>query len=337
MTSLFIAAALSMGIAHAPQQSHLVMYQLDLFCDAGAQPFSNWGACDLHYQWHGFPMYFNLSVNGLWGVRNVAVFSGRDLGQMDVLRFNFPLPIAPGQPFPVGQVGYTLTTSPVGAPPPGPTMPFMPIQYEMYSGAAGGQITIVPPEPLIGCVIQDAPVAHKDFPNQDCGPLECGPAAVSNSLKFLSAKHNMGLPDADLGIDKMKGATGWRRDVGVPKDSWYKIKDKYCKLRPAGAAKGQIPVTTRRFGNHEMGKMIQEIRDGQDVELTTDTHIMALVGIAECANGYTIQIAHDTDQRKAGGNVTESGTFEQNSRRLKGFPGQQNSIVRHIIVECPET
>lgn len=332
MTSLLLAAIVSAW----PTQAQLELYQLDLTTDNGQQFYSDWGACDLSFMWHGAPLYLNLSVDGIWGIQNVPVFSGKQIGSMERLRLNFPLPVSPGVPYPMGRVAYSLTSQPSGPPTDAVPTPFAQLSYEIYSGHSGAKMDIVPPEFLIGCLVQDAPTAHENFPNQDCGPLECVPAAVSNSLKFLNAKHSMGLNDADLSIDKMKPATGWVRGTGSPNATWHKTKDKYCNLRKTTGAGPQIPVTTRRFGNHELGRIAAELKDGQDIEIGTDTHCMAVVGITECEDSYTIQVAHDTDQRKPGGTVTETGIINKNSRKIKGVPFVNNQVIRYIVIECPK-
>lgn len=335
MNSLILLIAIG-AIHHRAPIDHVVMYQLDLATDSGHQMRSNWGACDVSFDWHGIPLYFNLNLNGHWVVQNVLLFSGENPGQLQSIRANFPLPIPPGEAFPIGQVAFSLTPGQSGPPVNFSPQPFIPMQYEIYSGFEGDNMTIGPPEPLVGCLVQDPPAAHANFPNQECGPLECVPAAVSNSLKFLNAKHSMGLADGDLGIDKMKGATSWRKDIGSPHATWPKTKDKYCNLQKAGSSGAQIPVTTRRLGNHQLDTIEAEIRAGQDVEISTDSHCMALVGIASCEDGYTIQVAHDTKQGKGGGTVTETGTVSKTSRKISGIPFVNGQVVRYIVVECPK-
>lgn len=336
MNSLMLLLALYPASATSAADGNLTMYQLDLVTDTGHLPSSNWGACDVSFVWQGIPLYFNVSLNGQWVVQNILLFSGDQPGEHQRIRANFPLPVPPGQPFPVGQVAFSLTPNQSGPPSNFGVMPFVPMQYEIYAGSTGQDITIGAPVTLVGCLVQDPPAAHAKFPNQECGPMECIPAAVSNSLKFLNAKHEMGLDDKALGIDKMKAATGWKKDAGAPNATWDKTKDKYCKLQAAGAAGPHIPVTTRRLGNHQLDTIEAEIRAGQDVEIGTDTHCMALVGIAACADGYTIQVAHDTKQGKDGGTVTETGTISKTSRKISGIPFVNGQVVRYMVVECPK-
>jgi len=221
----------------------------------------------------------------------------------------------------------------------------------LSSGIAGQEIpAIQPAKPLVGgAAVSAKKHAHSNFPNQECGKDECIPAAVSNSLKFLNKKHNMGLNDNDLSTAKMKDATNWgtKKIGGVivgtggwidhnnarpagERNAWWEDKKAYME-------KNNIPVTTRKIT--DLSKLAAEIDAGQDVELMGDWHCAAIVGITDLGGGkYKIDVAHDKQQGVTpGGLTTEPITYDPVTKKFKGSPGWfDGSSFRYAIVECPK-
>ncbi len=107
-------------------------------------------------------------------------------------------------------------------------------------------------------------INDETFPNQKAGLNECVPAALSNSLKWLNKKHNLGMKDEDLSIASMKKAVKWQ-PTGAG-EQWASLKKKF---RP-----DLITTTTQ-----QIEEVVKAFERKCDVELEAGDHVAALVGI----------------------------------------------------------
>jgi len=288
---------------------------------------SDWGSVDLTFTGDPEILYFNLAVNGTWQVENIPVVSNQGVGVPQTMTYSFDLGVPPGTDVTNIQYDYSLTPT-VQAAMPGGSLPAS-VTDRWIVIDSGIQLQPIPPVPAATPLGGGGtPVAHTHgtkFPNQDCGVNECVPAAVSNSLKFLNDKHNLGLTDAQTSIATMRGATGCGPN-GAPVN-WYDYKDAYMQ------ANG-YPVTTTVVNVSDIG---DEIDKGQDVELTGDWHCAAVVGTTDLGGGKSsIDVAHDTKQGQAGGTKTETVTYDSTTGKLSGSPGFfDGSGVTSVVSECP--
>ena len=281
--------------------------QTDFYLDGVPTLNSDWGSVNFTFTGQDPIMYFNLAANGSWQVQNIPVLSIEGEGVNQSISFAFDLGVPSGTTVTSLNYGYTFTNTTLGSMPAETgTAAVFDQEVVIDSGVAGEAIPPVQPaNPLVGgAVVGGVKHAHANFPNQDCGKAECVPAAVSNSLKFLNKKHNMGLNDNDLSIAKMKNATNWglkklskaagpgvdRVIIPYPpswsdphtvagswpfpdpnaaagqKNAWWQDKDAYMNMT-------NIPVTTEIIT--DLSKLAAEIDAGQDVEIRGDGHVAA--------------------------------------------------------------
>jgi hypothetical protein len=344
--------------------------QIDFDVQGSVVADADWGSADITFMGAENIQYLNISVNGSWQVRNVPVLSREGVGVAQTMTYCFDLGVPPGQDLTSVEYGFTLTeTIFAAAPPTTGTAVVFDRDVVIHSGAAGDPIP--PLQPAHALIADEAvePVvhAHADFPNQECGPQECIPAAVSNSMKFLNDKHGLGLDEADISIEHMKTATNWgtKTVASAPGPGVDRVIDPYPEDLPDpysvdgawwrhddNAAAGEknawwedkqtymennnIPVTTRKIT--DIAAIAVEIDAGQDVELQGDWHTAAIVGITENEDGtYSIDIAHDTEQGNEGGTVTETITYDPATGEFTGSPGFfDGSSFQYAVVECPE-
>ena len=319
----------------------LVFSQLDFNLDGTIYTDTEWGAVDFAFTGREPMMYFNLAVNGTWQVQNVPVLSIEGAGLEQTMTYCFDLGTERGTDVDVLTYDYAFTLEVLDTMPGGV---FTAAVVDGYVAMWPGIIEAPPILPLAeliagGTATSTTKYAHKNFPNQDCGEKECCPAAVSNSLQFLSKKCNLGVQDDKLSISEMKKATKWgengcridhddNRPAGE-RNAWWEDKKKYME-------DNNYLVTTRKIT--DLSKLAEEIEDGQDVELQGDWHTAAIVGITDLGGGkFSIDVAHDTKQGQAGGTKTETITYDPNTKKFTGSPGFfDGSSFRYAVVECPE-
>ncbi len=330
----------------------ITFYQMNFNLDGTIYENTDWGSVNFTFIGQEPIMYFNLAVNGEWQVQNIPVLSMEGEGVTQSISFTFGLGVPSGTVVTSLDYGYTFTDITIGSMPAETgTAVVSDLEIVINSGAKGEEIPpLQPAKPLVGgaAVANPKKHAHANFPNQECGDDECAPTAVSNSLKFLNKKHNLGLDDNDLSIAKMKEATNWGNPVIGGKPVGWGTWIDHDKTRPAGERnawwedkraymeKNNIPVTTRKIT--DLSKLAAEIDDGQDVELQGDWHTAAVVGITDLGGGkYKIDVAHDTQQGKKGGTKTEPITYDPATKKFNGSPAFfDGSSFRYAIVECPE-
>ncbi|UCG56606.1 MAG: hypothetical protein JSU70_17295 [Phycisphaerales bacterium] len=330
----------------------LVFAQMDFDLDGMIYTDTEWGAVDFSFVGQEPIMYFNLAVNGTWQVQNIPVLSIEGVDVEQTMTYHFDLGTDRGINVDGLNYDYVFTPDIIDTM-PARSIPATVVEREVVfsPGAIETEIvsmSLVSAKPLIGGAAKTpTKYAHKDFPNQECDANECSPTAVSNSLKFLNKKWSLGIKDDKLTIDEMKKATNWGEkkiggkvvgtgcwidpDSGRPageRNAWWEDKKKYMK-------DNKYPITTRKIT--DLAKIVDEIKDGQDVELQGDWHTAAIVGITDLGGGkFSIDVAHDTEQGKAGGTKTETITYDPNTKEFSGSPGFfDGSSFRYAVVECP--
>ena len=348
--SIVVTAICIMGLVPTVSADEVNFNQLDFYLDGVPTLNSDWGSVDFTFTGQEPIMYFNLAAHGSWQVQNMPVLSIEGGGVDQSISFAFDLGVPSGTTVTSLNYGYTFTDTTIGSMPAETgTAVVFDQEVVISSGAKGVAIPPVQPaQPLVGGAAVGAKKhAHANFPNQECGTDECCPAAVSNSLKFLNKKHNMGLNNNDLSIAKMKTATNWGNPVIDGKPVGWGTWIDHDDSRPAGErnawwedkkaymVKNKIPVTTRKIA--DLSKLAAEIDDGQDVELQGDWHTAAVVGITDLGGGkYAINVAHDTNQGNNSGTKTDSITYDPVTKKFKGSPCFfKGSSFRYAVVECP--
>ena len=322
--------------------------QLDFYLDDVPTINSDWGMMHLIFKGSDKILYLNLAINEMWAIQNLPVLSieGKNVEQEQC--FDFPLGVPSGTELTDVLFGYSLTENPITSPPEENI--YTKLEDEQYIIYNGGADVIMHTKPLssgpvIGGTVVDS-AKNENFPNQEAGDGECVPTAVSNSLKFLKKKHNLNIKDEDITIEKMKKACNWgekhvdgktvkgawifhddNRPAGE-KNAWWEDKDKYMKNH-------NLPITTKKVSPDKIDDIIKEMKAGQDIEAELKGHTVSVVGIAKLANGkYSVTVAHDKEQGKAGGCVTETGVWDPATKTWSGALSGYG--LNYFVVECPK-
>ena len=319
---------------------------------------SDWGAMKLIFT--GFPgtKYLNLSTAStgtttMWQIENVPLSSFSDPGIIQEQLFSFDIGIK-GVDVTSIDYGLQITDFPLDFPPPlSSNAKVTDDDVVFLSGAADSNRVIGVPKsreavPLKGKeegVMPDTGLHQvNDFPNQECGPHECVPAAISNSLKFLRKKHSLDFDSNFTKLDSAKKAVKFGEDFpdGTSLFHWEEYKRDYME-------KNKIPITTRTKDTSYMTSLGEELDNNQDVELaveirvidpvTHDTaygdHCVNVTGFKRMGNGkFQLTVQSDLLQGQTGGNITE--TLEYDSTTNKFTSGCiLDWYVFKIVIECP--
>ena len=218
-------------------------------------------------------------------------------------------------------------------------------RYRLRQGTKGPRdrppkIQPKPSTPIKGAQAVGPKAAHQDFPNQECGRNECVPAAVSNSLKFLNKRNDLGIPEKEISIDALKKPTGWRRQDGSP-DNWQEGKKNYVESenKKSGKKKYPIETTVPNQPTKYAEKIFDAIRRGCDVEIIANHHCVAVTGAQRLRNGkYSLDLTHDPIQGPPRGDaITETVTYNPNTNTvLDGAPFIAGEKIRLVVIECPK-
>jgi hypothetical protein len=335
-----VALAAFAAASDAQATTSLSFHQLTFDLDGVVTERTDWGGVSLTFDGYSTLMYFNLTVDGSWQVQNMPLMSTFGPGLEHTVRTRFDLGCAVGDTVASVSYGYDITTSPLASAPL-ETYVVEVTEASVRIGNAGRDVTdfmtIPPPaEPMVCGLIEIWPIwLERGFWNQPCGDNECAPTAVSNSLLWLNFRHGLGIDPAELTIAKMKTATGWEADGcwiwhEETHDAWWETKAAYMEEH-------NLPITTRKFDPADIDDVIQEMNDGQDVELEANGHTVMVTSIAKVAGDdkYVVTYAHDPQQNNNPDDPTiEQGTWDQSENRWTGSaPGNR---INYFVVECPE-
>lgn len=354
MFGFVIAAMFFAGTVSALES--VMFYQVNFKLDGIEYPNTEWGRADFYYTGRTEIMYFNLTVNGSWQVQNMPLLSPMGVGYNNQTSFYFDLGTSRGYDVHDVNYGYAFTSYILGSNPPDVNNASVWdadfVQYYQSFGAPAPEPA--PAQPIIGGQAKEPEKHAQDvnlFPNQQAGPNECTPTAVSNSLLYLNNKQGLGIDPNQLSISKMKEATKW--DSSGASVSWPLYKDAYMKLNG-------LPFSTRVTRNPD--EIAEEIDRKQDIELTYEwiyvnpdvneddpnyvigggAHTVVVVGITKVddANGlrWVLEIADDVDQDDpCSGTGTREITVEPNiaSGLIIRIP-TGSAGLRDLVIECPE-
>lgn len=285
----------------------LDLTQLNLDLDDGVTMDSAWGKAILRHT--GFPIirYFNLSIDGRWEIRNIAILSENGLGAANTNNLFFDLAVPPGRNVTSVTVGVAITDAPLfGPPPPQGPMPVLDELFKQRSGEWGGEIGSTPAKGQAGGQVVGVAETHKNFPNGECGGDECVPNAVSNSLKYLKREFGLTVPDSAISLETMRGHTGYQQGQGCP-DYWPARKEEYLNSPTFDGNR----IWQKRIifpGAEDIEGLAEKLKRKHDIELSFKAfgrpvgHVVALVGIVKLENGnYQLSYVQDSAQGTPGG------------------------------------
>jgi hypothetical protein len=313
-----------------PGPPELKFDQIDFYIQGVPIPNSEWGSVGVTFTGCDRPLYFNLSVNGVWRIQDMPLLSFRGPGVRVTQNFDFDLGVPRGTDVTGLQYVYSITTSTLGAAPGGTAVPAAvgACTVAMDSGDKGATMSQPGIAPLlIGADSLRVAIAMATFPNQECPNFgECVPTAVSNSLKYLNDANNLGLTDAQTSIGTMKTATGY--DPSPPPgcySNWPDTKKAYM------GANG-YPIDTTTTNNWD--DVMTAVNNGADVELRSQTHCANITAMSKGADGkYTITVSHDTDQGNPGGTKTQTVIYDPATNTYSGGAGFDGGTPRPTCIE----
>jgi len=283
-----------------------------------SQAASDWGSIDLLADPGMTSGYVNLMVEGEWRIRNMPLFDYGAPGTPAEVTFNFSLGNMPGQRVETLGYGFSLTAAPVTAAPVMAGVANVGVRDVVMGGNFGTEAwAYVLADPVLEGDIHTKNGLLKDFPNQTCGPMLCGPAAVSNGFQWLNSKYGLGMAAGDINIGSVQKGLKVVPPNGAFK-TWMEDKKKYV-------ADKKLPIKTR--STRDIEKAMAALAKGQAVEmgfiLGKAGHIASVVGISELKNGtFQISVAHDTNQfNNAAGKKIETGTYDPKTKLIKGIMG----------------
>ena len=300
---------------------------------------SQWGVVDIAYIPTPELRFFNLSLGDQWPLRNVPVFP--TLYQIDRYEQSSYFRL-PDREEPDGiQVGYRITHAPLDDMPAATQRVRLHERSETYftgvHDAPMGDPADAPP-PFRGAPLADVVYCRLDYPNQPCGKNECGPTAVSNSLRWLNKTYGLGIPQEKLTINAWKGILGWAGD-GVENGDWANRKVNYCNDK-----NNALPVDSTKLPGAHVAEALKQFKAGQAVEMFVGNHITALICMALDSDGnYVATAVSDAAQEgqdKPGKPVSQTVQIDANGRTTSGpewavGKGGAGLAIQNFVVQCP--
>jgi hypothetical protein len=306
--------------------------------DCGPTAPSRWGAVDLSYAPAPRLMYFNLSVRSGWLLRNVPVFP--TLEQVDQYTQSMYFDLG-SEGLSRIQYGYALTAFPIE------TIPALNNQAELltrsetyYSGIHDELMGPLADSPQVwnGSGFPDVLYCRLDYPNQPCGKNECGPTAVSNSLRWLKKEYGLEIPEDQLTIDAWKDILQWAGD-GVKNGNWANFKVNYCNDKNKA-----LPVDSEKLPGAHIAEALKQFEKGQAVEMYVGNHITALICMGKDSDGnYVVNAISDAAQEgqdKKGNPVSQVIKIDKDGNTTSGpaWAVGKNGAglkVQNFLVQCP--
>lgn len=258
--------------------------------------------------------YLNVSINDNWALQNVIIVPQPEdqNGQETVTYFPLNLGVVEGTDVTSAMCAFSILSSEIASLPINKFTSSV-SEFEIilnmvqYLDAEVGLNKMAEPEWSESGEIVSA--SHGNgFPNQEAPTKgSCIATAVSNSLKYLNQKHNLGMSDECTSIETMR--TACRQQDEKYLRSWYENKDMYMGSK-------NYPIGTVRGNNWD--EIIDALRNDKDVEMSidypgeNDGHCMAVVGVSvdRTKGRATVKVAHDLKQAKEGGCVEEELEFD---------------------------
>ncbi|MGQ9706714.1 MAG: hypothetical protein ACUVWP_06920 [bacterium] len=311
-----------------PYNTELYFYQINFDLDGRIKTDSSYGLVNLNFDRTTDILYFNLVVNDNWIVENIPILSFELAGDRQSRFIMFDLGIEDGNNVDKLDYAYSLTKETISERPDNIKSKQVG-DYEVifYSGLFDEPFNLFKIGVVMGGAVSSYLLQDENFPNQESGKKECVPTAVSNSLRYLNSKFNLGLTDDQVSIAKMKYATRWN---GGCSSDWWRYKKDFMEVN-------NYPINTERMGGDYstmFDRAGEALEDGKDVELCFDKHCVAVIGITKTGDTtYSVDIVHDIQQGRDGGTVIETVTFDYNTGKFTSGVVSNGQKFGYFIVE----
>lgn len=303
-----------------PTEPEAEFDQVSMQLDGVALPFTDWGQVALKLPRSASVRYVNVSYNHHWVIQNVPILSGLLGGAADRFWLNFPLDTN-GAPVFLATTGVSVTTETATAPPASTTSTVFGIALRVLnSGEQGVRLSYLPALPLVGGQALETAQAEPGFPNREQLLGESVPSAIVNGLFYLDTVFGLNVPQADIGLETIKEATGWTF-AGAPvgddpsKPDWLQAKAQHLSDR-------NLPMVSRQTTN--VAEVLEAVRAMHPVTILISGHAASVVGMVDLGGGRSsLTLSHDVQQGDApgggdGGNVQEVVIFDFEQRRVTG-------------------
>ena len=339
-----VVLAVLIILAHSsPARTQTLSFdQLNWIGTGSSTPDSSWGRMTLDFTGYSDIQYFNLNANGNWAIDNMSIGSLWGSGVSQTLSRTFDLGVPHGTDVTNLDYVYSIGSSPLGSMPTGTFTNAAVLDTDYQIGGEDGIDTGTPgiinlsgmsANTLLysgilpgsgNTVLYSGKLPDIDkFDNQVQKPNECAPGAISNSLKYLKAT---GKIDFDQEINDVKTWTPWiSNEKGTGKD-WYKDKKTYLEQRGMTVRYVEAPLTL-----DEILFLIEQLKDGQDIEMDLKGHVEVLVGI-RVRNDGTVEFDLFDD------NQTDNKKDPMHTSWLRGTASTDyvdGKELERFVVECP--
>lgn len=326
--------------------------QLDLDINGEVTEDSSTGMATLTYNPFTELIYFNLAVNGEWVIKNVLVPGKNMTAANEPFSFSFDLGVDDGTDVTSLEYAFSLTPDTIDTmPSPAVTATVSDGSYIIDNGlpAPSEEISENELDDPMGAPLKPGSITLVDYAgqdmnypvNQECGKKECAPAGLSNSLRYLNSKHDLGLggEGKEITIAKMKEIIGWEGG-NCPAD--------YAEKKKAFMdGNANYPITTEiiypKGDGSKFDRVLNDLKTGQDVELWVLNGINHLVMLKfvykykdeEGKVKYGVYVTHDTQQGEEGGTKTEFYKYDPEEDKFRGKGKLNGTKIKQIVVECP--
>ncbi|MCG3122632.1 MAG: hypothetical protein GIKADHBN_01024 [Phycisphaerales bacterium] len=259
-----------------------------------SQPLSPWGRVTFEFDRQPELRYLNVSIRRpgdaepTWVIRNMGV-AGYDGVRTDRVSTMLDLGTDAGEMVTLFDYGISLGTA-LDAAPAIDRFDVQMHQLDYQIGGVAGRDSGDPgdppsdddttkPEPIIDVVLP----GRDAFVNQVQDIADCAVGAVSNSLKYLKATGRGGeLEDGMISMPTWEERFG-RDDEGLTPPNWMTTKKQYFDANP------DLKITTTFIEGgltlDNLKKIAEAVRQGQDVEIVLDGHVVVAAGVRVYKDG----------------------------------------------------
>jgi hypothetical protein len=294
---------------------------------------SAWGRVNISYTGFSDIAYFNLNVNGNWVVQNMGLSSLYGSGVTQETSILFDLGVTDGVNVSLLDYAYDISRDPlIYSPTSFTSSSVSDLDYQI-----GGDDNVdlgnpgPPPSPNganLAKVVKEAKLPNIDkFINQVQKAMECAPAAISNSLKYLQETTTSALDKLDVSIAKIKPIVKWKPPIegvqtgGTP-SNWPSLKaDSYKDY-----------ITTRILDKSDIDNLIDSVNGGHDVELDLTGHVAVIAGVRKFNDGRVeLDIFDDNQKDSIADNVRTVSIIngKVNNKAIDGY------VVESVPVPGP--
>jgi len=322
----------SHGDAGTQVAATVVLTQLDVEFDGETHANTAWGHATVDYTGVFGVLYFNLVIDGTWRVQNIPFLSPEGAGVTQTNAVTFDLGVAQGTEVTSVDAIAELSIDPLTEAPAGGavTTAVGNQAFVIATGFSRKTIAFAPPAPtLVGGAADGPKATNPNFPNQEAGKNECVPAALSNSLRWLDGTYGLGIAEGNMSIAAMKVLVKWGPD-GAPQQWWSRKRSFFKEL-----------IETTTIPKNSLDKVFDAVRNGCDVEMRANNHVVAVTGAQKLADGnYVLELTHDTvqgdDTKGTGKTGTQNVTWDVKTKKFSGAPWIEGHGPDLFVSECPK-